>query len=177
MIKADIQQLMQKITQVSFDTAIKDYPNLSSFAIVTDEDLTCFDIAINDDLFFADVIAGKATDEDFWNTAEWTEELFCEKIPSLWADLNLVNELTDQLSHQLYDDTQAVPNLRREFDTDYDKIFLESCYQALARLRTPQNQNITLFIHVTDSDFHQELFDIVEKLNDKKVSDYYLSYH
>lgn len=176
MIKQQIRQLMQKIVEISFNKAIEIYPNLSSFAIITDEDLRCFEIAINENLFFDDILAGKGSNEEFWNTAEWQSEEFVYTVSELRADLLLLFELLDKVEQQEVGEEFTSP-YSQTFSSEYDKFFIDSCYQALCHIRKPTYQAITMFVHVTDFTFHQELFDIVKKLNTKQIGEYYLTYY
>ncbi|MFB2537806.1 MULTISPECIES: hypothetical protein [unclassified Acinetobacter] len=151
--------LVEQTIDYYFRLALKHYPDLSAFAIVSTESFECFSIAINHAEYFQDYVAGKMdiSDEDFWNTAEWTRELF---------DMDYAYPAIDEINQLLNDD------LVSEHD------FLSACHLALKAVRQKYQKNeICLFLHLTDLGSSDDLFSIVMDLNTPEMSKDYLNYY
>ena len=149
--------LVKNSVKFYYNLAIEKYPNLSSFAIVTDEDYDTFIIAINTNKFYKDLKDWVITDEDYWNTAEWTEE--CLDCVYESSDAEEINSLIND-QHQITED-----------------LFLESCFEALKNIRNEDNTDICIFIHLTDYGSSGNLLNIVKKLNNKNIFESYKEYH
>lgn len=154
----EFDRLIKIVVSKLYHFACNDYDSLSSFAIVTDEGYECFGVAINTDIYFNDLVEFRTSDEDYWNTAEWYEEMLeshykIAELDEVWKFLATLNE------------------------EDKNKHFLVSCLNALQSIRTKDNLNICLQVHITDHGFDKKLFEIVEILNPKEVADSYKEYY
>lgn len=151
-----LSKLILNTVNFYYDIADKNFHNLSSFAIVTDESFRTFLIAINTNVFFTDVKEGKVSSETYWNTAEWTEEALDYKFPS--------------------DDMEEINDLLNSEDQVSELFFLECCTKALDNIRSEENANICLFVHITDFAYSESLFEIVKDLNGTEVAKNYQKY-
>lgn len=138
-----------------YQLAKEKYPNLSSFAIVTDESFDTFLIAVNNDEYFDDLESENIADEDYWNTAEWTDECF---------DRNSFNDNIENINDFI----------SGNYDIDKNE-FLDMCLNALKSVH--QDKSICVFVHITDFAFHQKLYEIVKELNGDKIAQSYQEYY
>lgn len=151
-----MQHLIDDFNQaVSFyyQLAQEKYPDLSSFAIVTDESFDTFLIAVNHNEFFDDLKNENIADEDYWNTAEWTDECF---------DRNAFNINIEDINNFISEN--------RDID---ENEFLDMCLNALKSV----HKDICVFVHITDFAFHQKLYDIVKELNGDEIAKSYQDYY
>lgn len=138
-----------------YQLAKEKYPNLSSFAIVTDESFDTFLIAVNNDEYFDDLESENIADEDYWNTAEWADERFNKN------DFNV-----------------NIENIKNFISENYDideNDFLDMCLNALKSVH--KDKDICVFVHITDFAFHQKLYEIVKELNGDKIAQSYQEYY
>ena len=150
-------KLVKDSVQFYFNLAIEKYPNLSSFAIVTDESYDTFIIAINTNGFYKDLKDWKITDEDYWNTAEWIEE--CLDCVYESNDIEQINYLIN------YQEGIA------------ESVFLDACFKALKNVRSDNNSDVCMFVHLTDYGSSKKLLNIVQELNSKAIVESYKEYH
>lgn len=138
-----------------YQLAKEKYPNLSSFAIVTDESFDTFLIAVNNDEYFDDLESENIADEDYWNTAEWTDERFNKNAFNVNIE-NIKNFISEN------------------YDID-ENDFLDMCLNALKSVH--KDKDICVFVHITDFSFHQKLYEIVKELNGDKIAQSYQEYY
>lgn len=141
-----------KAVSFYYQLAKEQYPNLSSFAIVTDESFDTFLIAVNHNEYFEDLKNENITDEDYWNTAEWTDERF-----SRTSVNDNIKNIKCFLSNNGIDENE----------------FLDMCLNALKSV----HKDICVFVHITDFAFHQKLYDIVQVLNGDEIAKSYQDYY
>ncbi len=151
------KKLVKESVQFYYDLAIEKYSDLSSFAIVTDESYDTFIIAINTGKFYKDLESLIISDEDYWNTAEWTEEC-----------LDCIYESADA------EQINVIISNDNEFT---ESIFLEACFEALKSIRNEDNSDVCMFIHLTDYGTSINLLNIVNHLNSKNIFASYKKYH
>lgn len=152
-----IQDDIYQAVAFYYQLAKEKYPDLSSFAIVTDESFDTFLIAVNNNEFFDNLKNEKVCDECYWNTAEWQDECFDDKA----FNFNIEN-ITDFLNSKDYD----------EFDEDE---FLNICLNALKSIHN--DKRVCVFVHITDFSSNQKLYDIVKELNGDEVAESYKNYY
>lgn len=146
---------INNVVKFYFSLALENYPKLSSFAIVTDENFSTFAIAINESKFFIDVKTKSISDEDYWNPAEWAEESFSSKY---------INEDKKTIFAFLENDEIKGSNV------------LNTYHNSLLLLRTKDNKNICMFVHITDFEYSETLYKIVKDLNGDEVAQNYKAY-
>lgn len=151
----EFANVVKNVVEFYFKLALENYPKLSSFAIVTDENFSTFAIAINEDKFFTDVESKILSDEDYWNPAEWTEESFSSKHKN--EDKKII--------FQFLEDNKLK-----------DSDILYAFQKSLLSLRKEDNKNICMFIHITDFEYSKSLNDIVKLLNGENLSQHYKKY-
>ncbi len=150
-----LTQLINACTEYYIEVAKSEYANVSSFAIITTEDFAPFDFAVNTNGFFEDMQNKKISDEDYWNTAEWVEEMLSAKYP---------NPKIEELNELLSD------NLEKPH-------FLAICKQALKNIRKNTDSKVCLFVHCTDFATSEELHNIVAELNTDDIYQSYKEYY
>ena len=151
-----IQDDIYQAVAFYYELAKQNYPNLSSFAIVTDESFETFLFAVNADEFFDDLKNEKIADEDYWNTSEWQNECFHRNA----FNINIKN----------------VKSFLEDYDNHIEKNeFLEVCLNALQAVH--DDKRICMFVHITDFAFDKKLHDIVKTLNGDEIAECYQKYH
>lgn len=150
----EIAKHIEEAVSFYFNLAKDKYINLSSFAIVTDESFDTFLIAVNTNNFFSELENEEICEDDYWNTAEWIEESLDEKYPN--SSIEYVNNFLEQNS--------------------IDKIdFLDICLKKLQKINI-SDDNICMFVHITDHGFDQNLCEIVKKINGESIAESYKDY-
>lgn len=149
----DFIENIQQAVAFYFNIAVNNYQNLSSFAIVTDESFDTFLIAINTNHSFEKLQQGIICSEDYWNTAEWQEE----SLDTVYFNEN-IESIQDFLGQNTID----------------ENVFFGACLDALKRIK---RDDICMFLHITDFEFHQELYNIVNQLNGEEIANSYKDYY
>ena len=149
----EIAKYIEESVLFYFNLAKDNYGNLSSFAIVTDESFDTFLIAINTNNFFFELENKKICEDDYWNPAEWVEESLDEKYFN--SSIEYVNNFLEK-------------NPIDEID------FLDICLKALQKIN---DNNICMFVHITDHGFDQNLYEVVKKLNSESIAESYKNYY
>ncbi|MDO4229162.1 MAG: hypothetical protein Q4C98_05050 [Capnocytophaga sp.] len=154
--------LINEAVNFYYKSVVEDYDDISSFAIVTDEGFECFQIAVNRNRFFADLINEDSEDvldwcdEDFWNTGYWSYE-----------------DLTPIYNFPKMNDISNI----LEQNSLTDDFLCHTFLNALMKIRDKDNKDICMFVHKTDSSFDERLFEIVKKLNGDEVAESYREYY
>lgn len=151
----EFSKVVNGVVKFYFDLANKTYPKLSSFAIVTDENFSTFSIAINVNEFFIDVGNQIISDEDYWNTAEWTDESFS--------------------SHCKNDDKTLIFKFLENKEFKESEV-LDVFHKSLLSLRTKENEKVCIFLHITDFIYLEYLYNIVKDLNGSVIAENYKKY-